>query len=165
METISSRRIARTGVVAALYVVLTFTFSFMAYDSIQFRVAEMLMLLCLFSKDFVTATTIGCIIANIFSPIGVVDVVVGSLATFLSGVCIYLLRNKLNPLTASLFPVIFNAVIVGIELKVIYQLPLFMSMAQVAFGEVVCVGVIGVILLSLLKRNSSFMKMLSEDGK
>lgn len=165
MEAISSRRIARTGVIAALYVVLTFSLSFLSYESVQFRVAEMMMLLCLFSKDFVTATTIGCFIANLFSPIGVIDVVVGTSATLISGICIYVLRNRLNLVTASLFPVLFNAVFVGLELKMVYNLPLFLTMGQVALGEIVCVSIFGVILLTALKRNTSFMKVLSEDGK
>ncbi len=162
MESVSTRRITRVGVLAALYVVLTLGLSFMSYQSIQFRIAEMLMLLCLFSKDYVIATTLGCLIANIFSPVGAVDVVVGTLATLFSGLCIYLLRKKLNPLTASFFPVLFNAVFVGIELKVMLDAPLLLSMGQVAVGEIVCITIVGNIILAALKKNASFMKQLSD---
>ncbi|SDA18444.1 Uncharacterized membrane protein [Ruminococcus sp. YE71] len=164
MESVSTRRIVRTGIVAAIYVVLTLALSFMSYGSVQFRIAEMLMLLCLYSKDYVVATTIGCFIANLFSFVGPVDVAVGTGATLFSGLCIYLLRDRLRPLSASIFPVLFNAVFVGLELKFIANAPLLLSMAGVAAGEIVCVSMAGVILLTILKRNKGFMKMLLDEG-
>lgn len=163
MESISTRRIAKAGVIAALYVVLTVGLSGLSYGIVQFRIAEALMLLCLFSKDYVFAVTIGCFVSNIFSNVGAIDTIVGTAATLLAGVCIYLLRNRLNFLTASIFPVIFNAVFVGIELKVVLNEPLLMSMAGVAAGEIVCVTVVGGILLKALSKNKGFMSMITNE--
>ncbi len=163
MESISTRRIAKSGVIAALYVALTLSLSFLSYGNIQFRVAEALMLLCLFSKDYVFALTVGCFAANIFSTVGLIDTVVGTSATLLAGVCIYLLRNKLNYVTASLFPVVFNGLFVGLELWLVLKLPLFLSMAQVAIGETVCVSLVGTVLLKLLSKNKAFMSMITNE--
>lgn len=161
MESIETRRIARIGVCAALYAVLTLALSSLSYGVVQFRVAEALMLLCLFSKDYVVALTIGCFIANILSPVGIIDVVVGTAATLFAGVCIYLLRNKLNLVTASLFPVVWNAVLVGLELRFAFGEPLLMSMLWVALGEVVCVTILGTVLFKVLSKNKNFTNMLS----
>lgn len=163
MESISTRRITRSGLTAALYVALTLSLSSLSYGSIQFRIAEAMLLLCLFSKDHIYSLTFGCFIANIFSSVGFIDTVVGTSATLLAAVCIYGLREKLNLLTASLFPVVFNAVIVGIELKLVLKLPLLTSMAGVAIGELVCVTVIGSILFKVLSTNKQFMRILSDD--
>lgn len=163
MESISTRRIAKSGVIAALYVVLTLTLSALSYGSVQFRVAEALMLLCLFSKDYVVALTIGCFISNIFSNVGAIDTIVGTAATLLAGVCIYLLRDKLNYLTASIFPVLFNAVFVGLELKIVLNEPLVLSMLGVAAGEIVCVTIVGSILLKALSKNKAFMSMITNE--
>jgi uncharacterized membrane protein len=163
MESISTRRIAKSGVIAALYVVLTISLSALSYGSIQFRIAEALMLLCLFSKDYVVALTVGCFVANIFSTVGLVDTVVGTSATLLAGICIYLLKDKLNFFTASLFPVIFNAVFVGLELKFVVGLPLVLSMLEVGAGEVACVTVLGGILLKALSKNKGFMSMITNE--
>jgi uncharacterized membrane protein len=163
MENFSTRRIAKSGVIAALYVVLTVALSALSYGSIQFRVAEALMLLCLFSMDYVVALTVGCFAANIFSTVGAIDTVVGTLATLLAGLCIYLLRNKLNYFTASLFPVIFNAVFVGFELKLVFGLPLGLSMLEVGIGEIVCVTIVGGILLKALSKNKGFMSMITNE--
>jgi uncharacterized membrane protein len=163
MESLSTRRIAKSGVVAALYVVLTVALSGLSYGSVQFRIAEALMLLCLFSKDYIYALTIGCFIANIFSTVGAIDTVVGTSATLFAGICIYLLRDKLNYFTASLFPVIFNAVFVGLELKLVLKLPLVVSMLEVGLGEIVCVTIVGGLLLKLLSRNKGFMSMITNE--
>lgn len=163
MESISTRRIAKSGVIAALYVVLTLALSALSYGSVQFRVAEALMLLCLFSKDYVVALTVGCFISNIFSNVGAIDTIVGTAATLFAGVCIYLLRDKLNYLTASIFPVLFNAVFVGLELKIVLNEPLVLSMLGVAAGEIVCVTIVGSILLKALSKNKAFMSMITNE--
>ena len=56
--------------------------------------------------------------------------------------------------------VVTNAVIVAIELKIVYGLPLFINMAWVALGEFICVSVLGVIVVSALSKNKSFMKLI-----
>ncbi|MCD8095967.1 MAG: QueT transporter family protein [Ruminococcus sp.] len=163
MEALSTRRIVKSGVIAAIYVVLTVTLSVLSYGSIQFRVAEALMLLCLFSKDYVVALTLGCFIANIFSMVGVIDTVVGTAATLFAGVCIYLSRNKLNFFTASIFPVLFNAVFVGLELWIVLNAPLVLSMIEVAIGEIVCVTIVGGLLMKALSKNKAFMSMIKNE--
>ncbi|MGN0633351.1 MAG: QueT transporter family protein [Oscillospiraceae bacterium] len=163
MESLSTRRIVKAGVVAAIYVVLTLAVPVLSYGSLQFRIAEALMLLCLFSKDYVFSVTLGCFISNIFSTVGMVDTVVGTAATLLAGVCIYLLRNRIGYEAASVFPVVFNAVIIGLELHFVIGEPLWMSMLSVAVGEIVCVSFLGVILLKLLSRNKAFMSMIKND--
>ena len=163
MESLSTRRIVKAGVVAAIYVVLTLAVPVLSYGSLQFRIAEALMLLCLFSKDYVFSVTLGCFISNVFSTVGMVDTVVGTVATLLAGVCIYLLRNRIGFEVASIFPVVFNAVIIGLELHLVLGEPLWMSMLSVAVGEIVCVSFLGVILLKLLSRNKAFMSMIKND--
>ena len=164
MESISTLRVVKIGVVALSYVALTLIFYLLSYQSVQFRIAEILMLLCLFSKDYVIATSIGCFIANVLGPLGAADVIVGTSATLIAGLCIYLLRNKLNLFTASLFPVVLKSVSVAFVLRYSAGKPLFMSMGLVALGEFVCISVIGVIILHVLKKKTAFMEFLKSDG-
>lgn len=163
MESFSTRRITRVGVTAAIYAVLTIGLSMLSYGSVQFRVAEVLMLLCLFSKDHVFSLTLGCFISNLLSSVGVIDAVVGTSATLVAGLCIYLLRNHLNFITASLFPVVINAVFVGLELKIVLGEPLVISMLGVAAGEFVCVTVLGSVLFKALSANKQFMKLVGDE--
>ena len=163
MESISTRRIARSGLIAAIYVAVTVLLSAFSYGGIQFRVAEAMMLLCLFSKDYIFSLSLGCFIANIYSTVGVIDTVIGTSATLFAAVCIYYLRDHLNLVTASVFPILFNAVLVGLELRFLTGAPLLLSMGGIALGEFVCVTVFGGILFKILKQHQSFMRLMGDE--
>ncbi len=167
MENFNARRIARIGIVAALYVVLTLSLSFMSYGEIQFRVAEALMLLCLFDKDYIIALTMGCFISNLFSSMAI-DIVVGTSATLVAAIPMYLVGKKgglPRMMICSLFPVISNGFIVAAELYFVLGAPYWMSVATVSLGEFVCVSIVGVILFSQLAKNKGFMRMITDSGK
>ena len=92
MET-KTKKITRLAIIAGLYAALTIVFSFISYGEIQVRLSEMLIILCFFSKDYILSLTFGCLIANVFSPFGIVDCIFGTLATFLSAIFIYISRR------------------------------------------------------------------------
>lgn len=164
MEIFNARRITNIGAVTAIYVVLTLLFSGLSYGSVQFRFSEALVLLCFFNKDYIISMTLGCFIANIFSPVGIVDTVVGTSATLISVILIYLFRkddNTLRLAMCSFFPVVVNGLMVAAELKYVSGFPFWLSASQVALGELVCVSIIGVILVKALSRNKSFMRLIT----
>ncbi|MGD9604877.1 MAG: QueT transporter family protein [Bacilli bacterium] len=146
----------KMALVASIYVVLTI-WNPLSYSEIQFRISEVLVLLCFFRKEYIYALTIGCIIANIFSPLGIIDIVLGSLATFIS--CLFIIISR-NLFVASLFPVIFNALIVGFELNFVLHLPLITTIISVALGEFAVVSVIGVLLFRKLGQNKGFLELI-----
>lgn len=157
MQKFNSKKIAIFGMVAAIYAVLTIILMPYSYYGVQFRIAEALTLLCFYKKDYIIPLTLGCAIANMFSPFMVWDLPFGTLATLIA---VYLITKCKNIWIASLMPVIVNGIIVGLELKVAYDLPLFLSMAQVAGGELLCVTVVGVPLFKILSKNKKFMDII-----
>lgn len=150
-------QIIRLAIITALYVTLTIVLSFMSYGNIQFRIAEILILLCFFKKDYGIALILGCAIANFFSPLGIIDVIFGTLATAIS--VLFVMKSK-NLMIASLFPVIFNGIIVGLELYYVLSFPLLLSMASVAIGEAVVVMVLGNLIFFKLKKNANFLELI-----
>lgn len=160
MEVFNARRITNIGAMAAVYVVATLLCGNLAYGQVQFRVSEMLMLLCFFNKDYIISMTMGCFIANLFSSLGFIDAGFGTAATLLAAVAIYACRNKTNLFVVSLFPVITNAFIVAAELKIVLDLPYWANVAWVALGEFVCVSILGVIVVKALSKNKGFMKLI-----
>ena len=72
------------ALLAAIYVVLTVAIAPFSYGSIQFRISESLSQLVVFSKKYWFPITLGVAIANIFSPLGIVDVFFGTLGTGLA---------------------------------------------------------------------------------
>lgn len=141
--------IATNSIVAALYVVLTLISYPFAFEAIQFRIAEILMLLCFFRKDFTFGLTIGCAIANCFSSLGYVDVIFGTLATFIACLGICFCKHML---VALCFPIVSNALIVGFELWKFLECEFFISSAYVALGEFVVLLIGYVIFLNVFKR-------------
>ena len=61
-------RIAIFGIVTAIYVVITVLLMPYSFYGIQFRISEALVLLCFYKKDYIIPLTLGCAIANLFSP-------------------------------------------------------------------------------------------------
>ena len=147
--TSKTKKITRVGVVAGLYAALTLALGFISYGPIQFRIAEVMTLLPLFGKEYILSLTIGCFLANVIGPYGLPDIILGTLATFISVYAIYLtgkiIKNyKFKLIIASIWPTLFNGVIVGWMLNKLYGLPLVLSMVQVALGELVVITCIGV---------------------
>ena len=116
---LSVRRVAFAGVVAALYVALTFAVAPIAFGPLQFRISEALTILPFFFPVAVPGLFVGCAIANwLLSPYGILDVVVGSAASLIAGLCTMLLgrlgRDRMMAkVLACTPPVIVNAVMIG----------------------------------------------------
>ena len=129
------RFLTTAAVIAALYAALTYAFAFMSYGPVQFRVAEILTVLPFYTPAAIPGLALGCVIANIGSSLGPIDMLVGGGATLLAAVLSRVVPKKLVPFP----PIICNAVIVGIELHFVMNAPLVPTMLYVALGEaVVC---------------------------
>ena len=151
------KTICRNAFIAANYVVLTYATSAISFGPIQVRISEALVLLCFFRKDYIYGITLGCLIANLFSPYLPWDLIVGTAATFFSCLCICFCKHLF---IAGLFPVIFNAFAVGAEIAVIDELPFWLIVGEVGLGEFVAVCVIGYLIYRLLKQNSRFLEII-----
>jgi uncharacterized membrane protein len=153
----NTRFIARTAIIAAIYAALTIGLAPISYMAIQFRLSEVLVLLAFVNPALAPGLILGTFIANLFSPLGLVDVVFGTIATLMS--IVFMIRSK-NMWIASLYPTIFNGIIIGLELHFVFALPLALTILQVAAGEFVVVTILGVPLAKQLLKNKSFMEKL-----
>lgn len=146
-----SRYFAEIAIIAAIYAVLTVFLPFISYTNIQFRISEALLVLVLFRKSAIPGLILGCFIANIFSPMGLPDVIFGTLATIVAVYGMYLLRKK--PIGIALIPpVIANSIIVGIELKLFLNIPILAGFFGVLIGEAVVLYTLGIAFYYALKK-------------
>ncbi len=154
--------VVQSAVIAALYAGLTYASSMLnlAYGSIQFRFSEALTILAAISPAAIPGLTIGCFLGNITSPYGIIDIICGTLATFIAAILSYKTRNikfKDFPLLAAFFPVIANAIIVGIEITIFmpegFKLQAFLINAmQIVIGQfAMCYG-LGLPLYKVIKK-------------
>lgn len=176
---ITVERLVILSAVAAVYVAVTLALGGLSYANIQFRVSEALVMLCFYKKAYCVSMVVGCFIANIASTVGIVDMVVGTFATLVAvlGICVCsrflpgafeksgmseYKAHILSLVIASLCPVVANAILVGLELYIFVDLPLFISMLEVAAGELVCVSIIGTVMFLCLEKNKQFMKIITQ---
>lgn len=151
--------ITRLAIVATIYVVFTLIIHPLSFDYIQFRFSEILVLLCFYRKDYVYSLVVGCLIANMFSPFAVYDMIFGTMATLIS---VILISKSKNLLVATLYPVLFNGIILGSMLYFVLDLPvsMFASIGYVALGEFVVVSIVGFILFKILEKNRMFIEVI-----
>ena len=153
--------LALNGVLAAVYAVVTVLTASFAYGPIQFRLAEALCLLPMLLPQTVWGVTVGCVLANLFSPVSALDVVIGSLATLLASLWVTRVRKVwLAPLPTT----ICNAVLVGGMLAWVYTpdnlISGFLLMAgEVGLGELAVGYVLGVPLILALKRTDVLQRL------
>lgn len=169
MKPLSARRLTFAALIAAVYAALTMALGFISYGPIQFRIAEVLCILPFFLPFTTWGLFVGCILANLMSPVGVLDVVFGSLATLGCCLCAAALGRRWDGaswgkcIAACLMPVVWNAVIVGALLALTAgeeegaKVALFFLYgAEVGLGEAVVMFVLGLPLLRWLPKSNFF---------
>lgn len=155
MKKITVHQLTFCGILAAVYAALTICTSAISYGPIQFRVAEALCILPFFHPAATIGLTLGCLIANLFSTVSALDIIVGTAATLLA--CMMTQRIK-SPWLAPLPPVLVNAVMIGAEIAIVSTPEAFWNGfvlfgAQVGLGELVVMYLLGLPLLLALRKN------------
>ena len=152
---ISVKKISRWAILAALYASITLLTAAFSFGPIQFRVAEALSVLCCFVPHLSVGITLGCFIANLFSTVSALDILVGTLATAVS--CFLMTRRK-NLLLALLPNVLVTGIFIGAMLAFCYTpnnfWPAFwLYFGQVALGEAVVMTLLGLPLYLFLRKS------------
>lgn len=156
--------ITQAAVIAALYVALTYVSNALglAYNAVQFRLSEVLTVLPVFTPAAIPGLAIGCVIANVSSPFGIADIICGSIATLSAAVMTRMCRNitvKGIPLLSLLPPVIFNALIIGLEIWYFSGRTaeiFFVSAFEIAVGQAVMCIAAGIPFIHAVKKTRVF---------
>ena len=164
--------LAQGAMIAAIYVVLCMALQPLSYGAVQVRVAEALCLLPVFGTEYILGVVLGCFLSNLLGST-IVDVIFGTLATLLACLVTYKLRNvrfKGLAIAASLPPVLFNAVIIGIEIAVMFpdptsSAPIWLACItngiSVGIGEIISCTVLGVLLVKIIESNTALRKIFA----
>lgn len=156
----------QAAIIAALYMAVNYAQEMIlptsATGAVQVRISEVLCTLALFLPAAIPGLTIGCLLSNIIA-VGVLplDMILGTSATFLAALCAYALRNvRIGnlPLLSLLMPVIFNGVIIGLEIEWFFIEGPFtfagflLQGGLVALGELISCVVLGIPFYYLLRK-------------
>ncbi len=152
--------IVKASIIAAGYAAVTILIAPIAYGPVQVRLSDVLMpipFLPYFGWSGVIGLALGTLIANLVSPYGIWDVVLGTIANLLGGIGSYYARRistgLLGKLIAVVIPIAVVTILIGyILLALIYEIPVFIAVIGVLVGEVISVGIGGFMLITLLEK-------------
>ena len=157
----STRNITITAVIAALYVVATVALPFASYGPVQLHFSEAFNHLAVFNKRYIVAITLGVFIANIWSPYGIVDMIVGTLQTLLMLSISYYLAKHVKSIVARLaISTVVDTLmmwVIAAELYYIAKTPFWATYAWTALGEFGAL-VIGAIIVYIISRTIDLEK-------
>lgn len=149
------RFITLSATISALYVVLTLISAAFGLSSgaIQVRISESLCVLTFFTPAAIPGITVGCLISNLITSANLLDILFGTLATFLGAILGYYLRK--HEMLITLPTVLANTVIV--PLVIVYgfgikDMALPLVALTVFIGELISATLLGTWLLRILKK-------------
>lgn len=173
----TTHHLAAAALVAAVYAALTLATAFMSFGAVQFRIAEALCILPFFFPFTTWGVFLGCLLANLLSPIGAPDIILGSLTTLAACLCIAGLDRRAAAaakprwgrcVAVCLIPTLFNALAIG-WLLTLYaaqagdSAPRWLlfagNAASVGLGEAVVMFVLGLPLLRWLPGSRLYGKL------
>ena len=156
----AAKKAALGGLIAALYIILTYLAEIMglASGAIQVRFSEALTLLPCLTFAAIPSLTIGCLLANLLTGCAPWDVVFGSLATLIGALGTYALRSK--PYLSWIAPVISNTLIVPPIIIYVYGVESFWPLIalQIFIGETVSCGLLGTFVLRFARKHKLFQR-------
>lgn len=140
--------IARAAIIGALYAALTLVLAPISYGLIQFRISEALSVLAFFTPTAIPGLFVGCLVANLIGPNGILDIVFGSLATLIAAFITYKINNKY---LAPLPPVIINAFVMGPIIAYYMDVSFYIGILYVGIGQLLVCYLLGLPLLFALQ--------------
>ena len=152
------------AILAAMYIAIGLLMQPLMFSNIQFRLPEMFNHLIVFNKKYIFGIVLGVFISNLFSTLGVYDLVFGVgqsvialLITIASArfIKVIWMRMIFNTLVFT-----FTMFIIAFELKLALGYPFLITWFTVAVGEFV-VMIAGVPLILALNKRINFEKLVS----
>lgn len=167
MRKFSTRDLTLAAMVAALYAVLSYFGNLfgLTFGAVQIRLSEALTVLPFLFPATAPGLTLGCLITNVLSPYGPIDMVMGTLAT---GIAAWLTMKMPRWYLAALPPVLVNMVIlapmwswaqVGAVNEAFWAACAF-NAGSFAIGELAACYILGTVLLLGLPKVRFFRAMI-----
>ena len=166
--------LAMAGIIAALYIALTYLAMAFGLDknAIQVRFSEALCTLAVITPAAIPGLTVGCFLANILTGCAPLDIVIGPIATLTGAVGAYFIGvwyrkiKKKGILFLSPIPTILaNTVAVPFVIYICYTAPEQQSAAMLGFyaitvfiGEVISAGVLGMLLYFAMEKRQKYFR-------
>ncbi|AOH53134.1 hypothetical protein ABE28_002135 [Peribacillus muralis] len=160
----NNRTLVISGILAALYVAVSFVFQPISFGAYQFRVPEILNHLIVFNKKYIYGIVGGVFISNLlFSPMVPFDLVFGVGQSILALLLIIFVSRFIKGVQGRMIATIifftFTMFLIAIELNLAFGLPFWLGWGTTAVGEFV-VLLIGAPVIYAMDKRIQFEKWL-----
>jgi len=142
------KTMVNNAIIAALIIVLN-AFNPIGFGPIQFRLSEALSVIPFYNKKYMSGVLIGVFIANLFSPLNIID----SIAGVTVGVVSYTLASKINnQLIKNLVFSSVSGIIIGFMLYKMLNIPFTITAISIAISTIVSTSIGTWIIEKYLKK-------------
>ncbi|GKV56208.1 membrane protein [Sporosarcina sp. NCCP-2222] len=142
------KTMATSGIIAALYVAVTFLIAPFGFTNIQFRLSEMFNHLVVFNKKYIIGVVLGVFISNLlFSELGPIDLVFGVgqsvIALSITILSAKFIQGLYKRMIFNTLVFTFTMFLIAWELNIALGFPFWITWGFVAVGEfaVMAVGI------------------------
>ena len=156
--------LTRVAIVAALYCVVTWLISPVAYGPMQFRLSEIMKPLALKGRVYIAGLSLGLLLANLLSPFaGPWEWVWMPLMCYIGGEVAFKMRRR--PVVSMVFYSVWISFAVSIMLHMVLQIPFYLTIFWIWIPELILMQ-LGLPLLNKLEAANVFFdrRNLGEDG-
>lgn len=138
---------------AGVYVVLTLILAPISFGPVQVRFAAGLNVLGAINPVFIFPLMLGTTLANFFGGLGILDIIIGPLATGAAATGCFLFRKQgeLMPLAIP----IFSSPILAGYLSLIFGLPFWVLFLQLFLGQAIAAYTLGVVIYEIFHRRAN----------
>lgn len=161
MNKITLKDITTEVLIAAIYVIFVFLFYFLSFEAIQFRIAEIMLILVFYNKKHLLGLITGTFIANWLGIFGIVDALFGTAATLIVLILLILFKKRWI-ISLILIPPLINGLIISLEIAIIYDLwnEYLINFSLIFLGEFLVLLLIGIPLKIFIDKSTDFKRLL-----
>jgi len=166
---IQTKDVTIIGLYAALYAALVVVLGGFSYGPVQVRIADSLIAVVpLLGLPGVLGHTLGVLIANMFSTVGLIDLLNTIPSFAMSFVVYYVYKRTQNDYTVIGTCIAYSVVLgitVGWMLSYVLTLPLLPTMTYVAIGNIIASVLVGWPIFKVLKKAGVFQRLHPSNKK
>ena len=158
MKNMNLKYLLLNGLIGASYAAATIVIFPLSYGPIQMRLSEVMVFLAFYNRKFIPGLTLGCLVANIPSTLGAMDMVFGTISTLIVTILMSKLQNRY---LGALVGALVTGIIIGWELHLAFGITFAINAFYVFGGEAV-VLMVGAFLFGIIEKNQTFIKQVKE---
>jgi len=154
-----SRKIAIAAILGSLYAVTVITLAPVSFGIWQVRLADALLpLSMIFGLPSALGFGLGCLVANVYGGLGIVDLVGGSLANVVGCSLAWYIgrKNRFSRFLGTVVMTTTITAIVGGYLSILYDVPLEYGLIGVLVGSMISINLIGFTIEEIIQKTKVF---------